>query len=161
MKVQRSFPRIFSHDELSRLYDACETCTYPMGIIPAPDWWRSLLVLAYNIGARTSDLLSMETDAVDWNKGSVRFLQNKVQAWHFVPLTEPARLHLERIWSPRSLIFPGGPEFIHSKKFYRNWRELLRIAGFEEHVEGTQTRLRAVDVVGRQAGVAHQAATTQ
>ena len=65
----------------------------------------------------------------------MKFLQSKVQSWHFVPLTETARLHLERIRSDRDLLFPGGPNFRKSGNFYRNWSQLLEIVGIGEHVD--------------------------
>jgi integrase len=131
LKEIRKFPRIFRHDELNRLYEACETRTYPEDVVPAADWWRALLTLSLNAGPRPGDLFRLTPESIDWERGTLTFLQSKVRAWHFVPLTDATRLHLERIRSDREFLFPAGQAFRRSKNFYRNWRALQETAGVD------------------------------
>jgi hypothetical protein len=45
--VIRKRPRRISMDDLNRAYIAAEYATHPRIGVPAPDWWRALLVVGY------------------------------------------------------------------------------------------------------------------
>jgi integrase len=59
------------HDVATAIYAACDVATRPAGQAYAPaDWWRALLVFAYQHGWRIGEILALRRDGVDLDRGT-------------------------------------------------------------------------------------------
>ncbi len=69
-RVEYSQPRTVPMQQLNAAYRAADRMEVPAidGLDPA-DWWRALLVTAYNTGLRKRALLGLRFDHVDWTAG--------------------------------------------------------------------------------------------
>jgi integrase len=100
-------PRIWTLDELGRMYDCCDVAQYPRGELPPADFWRTLLVVGFHFCARRSDLLGLRMEAIDWENGVVRWTARKTKKWHVLPLVHPVVVaHLHRVWDDREYVLP-------------------------------------------------------
>lgn len=123
--------RVADIAELSAAYDACEVAQWPRSRRRtlwdgAVELWRLVLVLDYNFGPRTEELLKLrwenihwdspcpapEISRLNWRYGWLVYTppktrKHKPQALH-LPLTECARLHLDAV---RPGLNPTGPIF--------------------------------------------------
>lgn len=126
-------------EELTGLYKAAESATWPRCEIPAPLWWQSLLVLLFNIGLRRIDFLSARQREFDLRRGCVTFDAEKTGKSSTLPLHPVVLEHLERIWEPhREMVWPWRinqeqPDPIDRKKtsLYAQWHRLRAAAGIE------------------------------
>ena len=60
-KSRPKLPQRVTDEQLSRVYRAADTMTWPrLPDVEAPAWWRALLVLAYNTGLRRRTLFELE-----------------------------------------------------------------------------------------------------
>lgn len=122
--------RVATLDDLDRLYIACGVATWPHdGPLPPPLLWRCLLVLAYNLGPRTGDLLGLPWSAITWSadcpdpdvprrnaSGWICFEPQKTRRKKgelLLPLNATVRRHLQALAAVRSpavygTLFPHG-----------------------------------------------------
>jgi hypothetical protein len=68
----KSRPEIVWLEQLGPWYEACRSATWPSSHgIPAPLWWRCLLVLCFTYGFRTTDVVQLNnSDEASRKKGS-------------------------------------------------------------------------------------------
>lgn len=133
--------RTISADELSALYRVCDRATWPRGNLVAPLWWRVLLVLFYNWGLRTQDLLRREwTDLVPGDPDQpgrsrpdltyLRIVPKKTRRKKpqpiFLPVTPVVALHLKALPRLAAAIFTAPK---NEEGFYSQWRRLQAAAG--------------------------------
>lgn len=90
-------PRIVSLDDLARVYVACRHAESPRTGVPAPDWWRALLVTAYTTGLRRCDLFALTWDQLDLQAATMDFTSRKTGKADLWPLHPSAVAHLARI----------------------------------------------------------------
>ena len=87
-KVARTLPRVLRQDQVRALLAAADTTT-PEGLRD-----RALLELLYASGARVSEAVGLDIDAVDLGRGAVRLFGKRAKE-RDVPLGEPACAALE------------------------------------------------------------------
>jgi integrase len=93
------------------------------------EWWRALLVVAWNTGLRRRSLLELDWDMVDWERRFFRIPGRSMKAKRFQiqPFPEVVLTHLRGIRrSEHGLIFPWP---MHIREFSNKWHELLDLAG--------------------------------
>lgn len=71
---RRHLPKVWSEDECRRILAAVDR-NAPIG---KRDY--AVLMLAINLGMRTSDILALEFGNIDWEKGQIHFVQKKTGA---------------------------------------------------------------------------------
>jgi integrase len=79
LAAHASLPRRLTIDEISRLLDAAMT-----GKAPCRD--RAILLLAVQLGLRSSEIIAMELDDIDWRAGVVRVRIRKSRRERTLPL---------------------------------------------------------------------------
>jgi integrase len=101
-KVDLDEPRVASHGELSRLYDACSVVHFvgrhrvPKAV-HHPSLFRTAIVLAVNNGLRFDDLWSLQWDAIDLQEARVCWLVEKTGRKISRPLNATVVRHLKAI----------------------------------------------------------------
>ena len=127
-------PRIISPRELAAVYGACDVAKYPVarGVIQPADWWRALIVLAYNTGLRRRTLFEMKWCHVDLNAKTARLPPHtlKSRRWHVIHLNRACIDHLAKITTtPGEHVFqwPHGGSL-----FDVTFRQIQREAGILE-----------------------------
>ncbi len=131
LKETKKLPYIFSQEELSRLYQACNLQSWPRR--HAALTWRTILVTHFCCGPRTFDLLSLTWDDIDFSYrdcGAVSFAATKTSKLQRVPLHRAARSHLQalRAVSQSQRVFPGFTA-TNKSTIRRHWRKLKEAAG--------------------------------
>ena len=71
---RRSLPKIWTEEECSRILKSVERNT-PVG---KRDY--AILMAAINLGMRTSDIIALEFNDIDWGSGQIHFVQKKTGA---------------------------------------------------------------------------------
>lgn len=103
----------------------------------SPAWWRTFVVLAYNLGCRRSELLGICWRDIDWDLRTLKVVcvTSKSRRTRFVPLTDAPCLVLRQwvaIQKPkpapedRLLSFAGA-----MRRLYDDWDCILAAAGLE------------------------------
>lgn len=134
-KVKRR-ARCADESELARLYRSCDVATWPRCEIAPAEWWRSLIVVLYNVALRRLDYLAVEWDHVDLRRGILEVTAHKTGKPSELPLHPVAVEHLLRIRTDRILVWPwrpqqAAPDPIDKKKtsLYRQWHRICAAAG--------------------------------
>lgn len=111
---------LLSHAEIAQLWANCLQARYP--VVEPCLTWRTFLVLAWQYGMRTGDLVALPRSAILLNQKLVRWAADKTSKLQGLPLTEVAAWHLER-WLQ---VAPPGPRLF----------EGLRKPGHVNHTTG-------------------------
>lgn len=158
--LDEPLPREVELAEMKRLYDAAQHMTWPRPPgVRTVDWWRGLLVYAWNTGTRPEHWRGLQWSHVDLEAGEVHASRaiDKVKKRRWFALNEVTRAHLRRIRPEAAevkraielrpdaaedlrkasqLVFPlidcRKGRLQDRTQFYRGWRKLLKLAGFEE-----------------------------
>jgi len=88
-KLDRKLPRVLTREEMQRLLDRIPTRT-PLELRD-----RAMLELAYSCGLRAEELVSLDTDAPDFDGERLR-VTGKGSKTRLVPMGEPAQAALTR-----------------------------------------------------------------
>jgi integrase len=99
------------------------------GIAPA-EWWRALIVVAYNTGLRRRALFSLRMDEIDWQGERLVLPPERLKSHRpqIIHLNATTLEHLRRIQGGRELIFPT--KWHHEQqRFYPNFYRLQALAG--------------------------------
>jgi integrase len=116
-------PRIVSARDLAAVYRVADRAVYPETPgISAADWWRAMVVIAYNTGLRRRTLFEMKWSHVDLETGYTKLPPQtlKSKRWHLIHLHEECVAHLEKIKGPRELVFPWPHgESLFDAEFHR------------------------------------------
>jgi integrase len=130
-RAVEKMPQVVELADLSACYLAADKMERPVvANVPAADWWRALLVVAYNTGLRTGSLLSMRLEHIDWEKGIATLPGDVMKAGRcqVLKLNDTAMDHLERVRGLRQqgLVFecPWSREW-----FMRHFKQLQELAG--------------------------------
>jgi integrase len=67
----KRIPQAWTQDQVARIFKAIETEPGLIASIPANDWWRGLLLVAWDTGERIGALTGLRWDAVDLQNGWV------------------------------------------------------------------------------------------
>jgi len=131
-------PKIVTAELVGRVYQAADCMTVPaVDGVPAPLWWRTLLVFAWNTGLRKRNLLEARWDDVDWQQRrlTVPPQRHKTGRGQTLYLNQAVIDHFRIIYTQRELILPwsGGRELgpAEDSFFTRLWHRLQYAAGLE------------------------------
>ena len=120
-------PRRVSLTDISKVYAACRVATYHIGGIPAVDWWRTIMALAYFTILRRGDLWSLEWNQINLDKQELYFIADKTWKELTIPLHPVAAGHLKRIQRSSGLVLPGT-----RSRYYIRWGEVVKRSGVEK-----------------------------
>jgi integrase len=128
-REQLGLPKIVDEAVLNAAYMAASSMDLPTipGVSPT-DWWRALLVLAYNTGLRRRSLFELEWSFIDWHARLIAFAPSNMKSGrgHVVPLNDIAADHLRRIRTDQRLVFEWPQS---TKRFHLAFHQLQTAAG--------------------------------
>jgi len=147
--------RVLSSEEWTRLYDA------------AADHLKAILLVAYHLGPRLSEILNLTWDRVDLHRGflKLRSVDTKTREPRQVPLTPLVLAALRDLSKVRSLTCPNVFQFEGKpiKRVKRAFHTAARKAGIEDlrfhdlrHCAATNLRRAGVDTVTAMKIVGHK-----
>jgi integrase len=158
----------FTVDEIGGLLDACAKMYTPHRVpgVMAPEWWRSLIMVAYNTGERIGALLDVTFDDLDGTTLTFpRSIRKGRRKSNVVDLNVYAARAIERIRTDREKIF----EWPYSERhFFKSWERLRARAGisaarqFGTHAlrKATATELADIDERAAQYALGHSSINT-
>ena len=134
-KVPQPIPDIVSDEHLGACYRAAERLGKPViDGVETVDWWRALLVVAFNTGLRRGTLFSLRMADIDWEGERLVIPASRMKSAraHIVHLNKTALDHLQNIRTDRDLVFPWPG---NDRKFFVWFHKLQDLAGIpkEEH----------------------------
>ncbi|HEX4128501.1 MAG TPA: tyrosine-type recombinase/integrase [Pirellulales bacterium] len=148
-------------DELARILEACRIAKAPrIPHVASSQWWRSLIVVAYNTGERRGALLEAEFDKIIDRAIEFPAITRKGRTkTHTVPLNAAALEAIEQVrgWFRRRRIFPWTYHIRHFDHLYKNITEAagvnktfhgLRKAAATEMARATADRRLATLLLG-------------
>lgn len=118
----------YTLEEMAAILRGAELMASPrVGLVPPPDWWRSLVSVAYNTAERKFALLHVRFADLDGRK--LRFprsIRKGKRKSNVIQLNDAAMAAIDKIRGPREFIF-GWP---HCPRYFDTCRErLLKLAG--------------------------------
>lgn len=143
LKFQKSIPRVLSDDEITRLWTAADAPRWRSRgekRLPA-DLWRAAMLLHFNCGPRTFDLLTWQWDAIDWSfsrlgcDATIEFVATKTKKTQRLPLNATCVAALRKIAPPgkppSSLAGPIWPGWTrsNSSQVRKAWKTICEAAG--------------------------------
>lgn len=144
-------PEAYGPEQLNVLLAACETSIGPVGKCPGSTWWLALHYVFLFTGERTTAVLSLRWEWLDWNTGwlavpaHVRKGKRKPMAYK-LPETVLERLRpLYGFTGASGLVFdpPWRPaKYGAATGFYKRYEGLLRRAGLPTGRRWKPQRLR-------------------
>ncbi len=126
-------PRTAEENEVNEIYRACKSANWPResvtGVLPM-EWWRSLLVVIWNLGLRRNDFLALKFSEIDLKKRSLKRKSEKTRKRKPKPLHPVVVDHLQRIWpssdNPREYVFGLSDS---RRQLYQSWYGIQEEAG--------------------------------
>lgn len=163
-------PKIVSLRYLGDCYQQADRMREPtIPNVAAADWWRALLVVAYNTGLRHRSLFAMLWEHVDVEGRRLKLPPSavKTRKWLILPLNQTSLEHLERIRGarrPEDFVFPWP---YHNRTFWLRFRQLQSWAGIPEAKQfglhtirrTLATQLAAVSIDAARMALGHAADT--
>lgn len=122
-------PQAWSRDELRRLVEAASTAPGTIGGLPAAVWWRVLVAIEWDTGARAGELLALRWEWLDWERRWIRVpaeCRKGGKRDAVYGLMSDTIAVLEPIKQTQGKILG---ELGHHSNFYRHWDDLLVRAG--------------------------------
>ncbi len=122
IRVPERVPKAWLIDEFQRLLDSAGQELGEIGDVPAPKFWRAILMTGYEVGERIGGLLSIEWPDVGPNGVTIRAEGRKGQRrdiWRGI--SPDCYEAIMQIKSPRRLVFDWG------KSYSMLWYDLGRI----------------------------------
>jgi integrase len=144
--VPHELPSAWTAAELRALLKACDMMPGKIGEIPAPLWFRALVLVEWDTGERTGAMLALRWDWLDHERRQIavpaEFRKGRRKPMLYSLKRETIRA-LDAIREPqRELIFerPFGLE-----RFFARWKRLLKLAGlpYVKHKSGLQKMRRS------------------
>src|SRR5215469_3695586 len=147
--------RVLSSEEWARLYDA------------AADHLKPILLVAYHLGPRLSEILNLTWDRVDLHRGflKLRSVDIKTRESRQIPLTPVVLMTLRDLSNVRSLTCPYVFQFEGKpiRRIKRAFHTAVRKAGIQDirfhdlrHCAATNLRRAGVDTVTAMKIVGHK-----
>jgi len=144
-------PRYVTPEHFAVIYGkGCALAEKPAKCDPhytAPDWWRALIVTAYMTGLRINEILSVQKQDLDLEKGQLitRWDDNKGQRDEIVPLHPVVMEHLRKIIGDRKLVFSWGHD---ERELWQEFGRIQREAGIHLPCSGKHRHTDACFVYG-------------
>jgi integrase len=137
--LPREAPRAWSIEELGRLFAAAGQMPGVIGTVPAPLWWRALLAVLWETGARISEVLDAPADALQAPYLTISAASRKGGAAGKVyKLSTSTIAALERVRQPGGRLFPWDR---CRATVWNRFRGLVRAAGLDA---GRGSRFHAI-----------------
>ena len=137
--LPRETPRAWSIEELGRLFAAANGMPGMIGTVPAPLWWRSLLAVLWETGARISEVLDAPAEALQAPYLTISAASRKGGAAGKVyKLSTSTIAALERVREPVGRLFPWDR---CRATVWNRFRGLVRAAGLDA---GRGSRFHAI-----------------
>lgn len=142
-------PYIFTHEELSRFFDACDRYEYHANYQSLHQILPALFRLLYGCGLRISEALSLRCEDVDLSEGRITIHETKNGEERRLPLSDSLKAVLEQYtahWRPNTC----GREFFFVKQngepcsrntVYHRFRKILFHAGISHGGKGKGPRV--------------------
>jgi integrase len=142
LSVKKHKPKNIPDDILDAIYRATEVAKLPnleAVNIPAPNWWKALILAALSINFRREGLLALRWENIDWQERIVALdaEDDKKDADRRKPISDLMLKHFLRIRSPYDTVFPWS----HGKRvladncstmFYKTWHKIQFEAGLKD-----------------------------
>lgn len=131
VKVPPPLPDAWTPEEAARLIEVAERLEGQVRGIPRRLLLRAWMLAQYDVGFRTSDMLALRQDDVDWRTGIVVIRQQKTGfpiCRRFSPAALQAMLATLAFKPDRERLFPLASAGSR-RPLYRAWRRLLESAG--------------------------------
>ncbi len=132
-KVDDPEPRAATLEEMSAIYQSCETATWPTTNpdIAPPDWWRALTVWLFNMVSRRNDFKALAWPEIDLEKRVVLRQSGKSRKRRMKPLHPTVVTHLMLIRGDflchgKPLVFPMSKA---PRMMYEQWYRIQLVAG--------------------------------
>ena len=127
---------------------------------------KPVLLLAYQLGQRTSEIVGLTWDRVDLKRGfiALRAIDTKTKTPRQVPMTPDVKATLQRLWKVRSLathqVFTyGGKPLRDFRTAFRTAMEEAGVLGFRfhdlRHCAATNLRRAGVDTTTAMQIIGH------
>lgn len=101
LKCVKKLPTYMPPEHFAKVYRTCDAATQPKDLpnVPAPDWWRALLMFAYTTGWRIGQILALKWADVDLEEGTAitRGDANKGRRNQKIALADVTVEHLRKI----------------------------------------------------------------
>ena len=149
MRMKRSYvPYVLSHEEIQRLFDACDNLEADKRLTNAALWFPVMARMLYGCGLRVSEAVSLKNKDIDWEKRILTIRKAKGNKDRLVPMSDS----LTEICASYYAVFhpAANPEdyFFHNKKGERfpivrpyMWlRRAYDQAGIDRKPDPAQTR---------------------
>ncbi len=134
-------PVVYDDRHVDALYAGCAAATWPRYGGEIAIWWRTAIVLGFNVGARRNDWLSLQWSAIDLDRRELTLHQGKTRKVRVLPLHSTAVEHLRSLRSETAspLVFPTRPDAAapvvverFKTSLYRTWRAIHRAGGLTD-----------------------------
>ena len=140
-------PDAWTVDQVQSHIDACDKMKGEVDGVPAPLWWRTLYMVAFDTGERTGATLAIRWSWLDLESGTLaipaEYRKGKRKA-SFYRLREPTVALLRELWQLTESIDPGRENVFSwpwdQSFFYYRQKQLLKFAGlpYVKHRSGLQ-----------------------
>lgn len=132
--TEKRVPEAWSLSEFARILDAASRVPGLVGDVPAADWWRALLITAYDTGLRISPLLHAELANLDQTEGWLRVKAStqKQKAEQAFKLHAHSLTAIAKILRPDAKFlfpWPYDPKRRVWRTLNRHYRAILKAAG--------------------------------
>jgi integrase len=111
-------PEAWTADEMGAILRACKTCRGEIGGIRASDWWRSMLLVAYDTGERRKALLATMPKQIDMVKEHIVFRNTKTKRQRWCKLAPETIGALRLVYAPTfAVVWPweGSLKALHDR----------------------------------------------
>jgi integrase len=149
LREPAKLPRVLTQEQLAAIFTACDVATWPAETktlpgdgdfaitpgygakgtgIPPADFWRAIVVLAYNLGLSKEDLFGLRHDEVDFDACLITLVRGKTNRVLRLPMNDHVRNALATIWRPEiqdGLFY----ESKSNRQLYKQWHAIQNAAG--------------------------------
>lgn len=135
-------PVVASAEEISCIYKACQTATWPrsdrLGYATC-DYWRALLVFLFNVGCRKSEFKLLTQQDCNLQEGIVLVRSCKTRKKRPLPINRTVISHLTKIWLPRRVYVWYTQS--NDRMLYEQWEKIQLAADiYVPRPEGSDRR---------------------
>lgn len=117
IRMKRSYtPYVLSHEEIQRLFEACDNLEADRSLTNAALWFPVMVRMLYGCGLRVSEAVSLQNKDIDWEKKLLTIREAKGNKDRLVPMSDS----LAEICASYYAVFHPNPNpedyFFHNHK---------------------------------------------